>query len=124
MQLFDQLSICFGNTDATSTLSSTTARAILTKGGCGWKEIGPIINQLLSNILLLGYFIAAIMTAYAGFILVKGQGSPDARNRARSIFINIVIGFVLLVGAYYIVEFILNTLGVNKEFTQDAILRN
>lgn len=118
MQLFEQLSVCFGNASTTS-----AAKSALLKGGCGWHEVGPIVNELLSNILLLGTFIAMIMIAYAGYVLVQGQGSPDSRSRVKKIFINIVIGMILLVGSYYIVEFILDTLGVNKEFTQDAILR-
>jgi hypothetical protein len=118
MQLFEQLTICFGKASTTE-----AARGALLKGGCTWKEAGPIINELLSNILLLGVFIAIVMIMYAGFVLIQGQGSPDSRTRVRKIFINIVIGIILLVGSYYIVEFILNTLGVNKEVTDNAILR-
>lgn len=110
MQLFESLSVCFGN-GTTNKLS----------GGCGWKELGPIINELLKNIILLGIFIATLMIFYAGFILVKGEGSPDSRSRAKSIFLNIIIGMVLLVGAYYIVEFILDTLGVNPELRQNSL---
>jgi Na+-driven multidrug efflux pump len=118
MQLFDQLTVCFGN--ASTTVAAQDASH---KGGCTWKELGPIVNELLSNILLLGVFIAIVMIMYAGYILIQGQGSPDSRTRVRRIFINIVIGIILLVGSYYIVEFILNTLGVNKEVTDNAILR-
>jgi hypothetical protein len=119
MQLFEQLSVCFG----TASTTPDVAKAAMLKGGCTWKELGPIVNELLSNILLLGGFIAVVMILYAGVILVQGQGSPNSRSRAKKIFINIVIGMILLVGSYYIVEFILDTLNVNKEFTKDAILR-
>ena len=108
MQLFESLNKCFE--------SKTT-------GGCGWKDISGIINELLKNLLLLGIFIATIMILYAGVILVRGQGSPDSRTKARNIFIGIVTGLILLVGSYYIVEFALNTLGVEKEYRQDALLR-
>lgn len=110
MQLFESLSICFGTDTATRL-----------KGGCGWKELGPIVNELLQNIILLGVFIATLMIFYAGFVLVKGEGSPDSRSRVKKIFWGIVIGMVLLIGAYYIVEFALDTLGVNAEFRQDSL---
>ncbi len=110
MELFKSLSICFG-TDITTRL----------KGGCGWKELGPIVNELLQNIILLGVFIATLMIFYAGFVLVKGQGSSDARSKVKKIFWGIVIGMVLLIGAYYIVEFVLDTIGVNQEFRQDSL---
>ncbi|MBC7981779.1 hypothetical protein H7X65_01745, partial [Candidatus Parcubacteria bacterium] len=60
MQLFSNLSACFADK---------------LKGGCGWKELGPIVNELLSNILMLGIFIAVLMIMYAGYILVRKQGS-------------------------------------------------
>ncbi len=111
MQLFDSLSVCFEKTDASGKIN----------GGCGWKELGPIINELLQNIILLGVFIATLMIFYAGFVLVKGEGSPQSRSRVKSIFLNIVIGMILLIGAYYIVEFVLDSLGVNAEFRQDSL---
>ncbi len=110
MQFFEQLNACMG-----------TTLEMRTKGGCGWAELGPIISELLQNIILLGIFIATLMIFYAGFVLVKGEGSPESRTRARTIFLNIVIGMILLIGAYYIVEFVLDTLGVNAEFRQDSL---
>ena len=112
MQLFTNLSACMGN-DLKSKF----------KGGCGWKELGPIINELLSNILMLGLFIAVLMIFYAGYILVNGQGSADSRSRVKKIFMGIVIGLILLVGAYYIVEFVLDTLGVSGVYRENSMLK-
>lgn len=111
MQLFESLNQCFGN----STTQAGKTAAML-KGGCGWKEVGPIINELLKNLILVGIFIGIIMIMYAGYILVNGQGSPDSRSRVKKIFIGIVIGLILLVGSYYIVDFILTTLDLNQQY--------
>lgn len=111
MQLFPSLSTCFSKTNTDGTIN----------GGCGWKELGPIVNELLKNIVLLGVFIATLMIFYAGFVLVKGEGSAESRSRAKAIFLNIVIGMVLLVGAYYIVEFALDTIGLNSELRQNSL---
>lgn len=108
MELFPSLSACFGKQHY---------------GGCGWAELGPIINQLLSNILMLGLFIAVLMIFYAGYILVNGQGSAESRSRVKKIFIGIVIGIILLVGSYYIVEFVLDTLGVKNDYRKDSIIK-
>lgn len=113
MQLFESLNECFGNGDLSSKL----------KGGCGWKELSGILNELLQNLIMLGIFIAIIMILYAGYVLVKGQGSPDSRSKAKKIFMGIVIGLILLVGSYYIVEFILDTLGTDKAYREDVLLR-
>jgi len=113
MQLFSSLSTCFGN--------GTTLDPL--KGGCGWAELGPIVDQLLKNVILLGVFIATIMIFYAGYTLVQGQGSPESRSQAKKMFIGIVIGMILLVGAYYIVEFVLDTLNVSAEYRQGTIIK-
>jgi K+-transporting ATPase A subunit len=112
MELFSSLSTCFGS----------DGKANPTQVGCGWAELGPIVNQLLSNMVLLGFFIAVLMIFYAGYILVTKQGSADARTQVRKIFIGVVIGMILLVGAYYIVEFVLDTLGVSPDFRKDTII--
>jgi len=108
MQLFSSLSACFADKLG---------------GGCGWKELGPIVDELLKNVMLLGVFIGVLMIMYAGYILVQGQGSAESRSRVKKIFINIVIGMVLLVGAYYIVEFVLDTLNVGAEYRNGAIIK-
>ncbi len=107
MELFSSLSKCFEDKLG---------------GGCGWSDLNPIITELLQNMILLGFFIATLMIFYAGYILVTKQGSADARTQVRKIFIGIVIGMILLVGAYYIVEFMLDSLGVSEEFRRDTII--
>lgn len=116
MQLFPSLSACFGSENKSGPLAAN-------QGGCGWAELGPIINELLKNVMLLGVFIATIMIFYAGYVLVSKQGSAEARTQVRKIFIGIVIGMILLVGAYYIVEFILDTLNVSDEYRKGTVIK-
>ena len=111
MQLFESLSTCFGN----------GADAKLNSGGCGWQQVGPIINELLKNLILVGISIAVAMIMYAGYVLVQGQGSDSARTKARHIFMGIVIGLFLLVGSYYIVEFVLDTFNVKAEYRDNVL---
>ncbi|MEN9604730.1 MAG: hypothetical protein RJB39_415 [Candidatus Parcubacteria bacterium] len=85
-------------------------------GGCGWKEVAFLFNDILKSLIVVGLFAAACMVAYAGFLLLKGQGNPAARTRARRVFKGIVLGVILLFGAYYVVDLFLNQLGVAPEF--------
>lgn len=55
--------------------------------------------------------IAAIMFAYAGFLLVTSGGSSEARTKANTIFTNTVWGLVIAVAAWLIIRTILSTLG-------------
>lgn len=84
--------------------------------GCGWKEIEPLVSGILKNLILVGMFVAVCMVSYAGFVLLKGFGDAGARSKARHIFMSVVIGLIILFGAYFIVDLILTKLTVtNRE---------
>jgi ethanolamine transporter EutH len=98
---FKNLEVCFNST-----------------AGCGWRELAPFINGILKNLVVIGLLAAACMISYAGFILLQGLGDANARSRARSIFINVVIGLIILYGAYFIVDLILTKMFVNPSFRE------
>lgn len=55
--------------------------------------------------------IAAIMFAYAGFIMVTAGGeSSSAKTKAKDIFLNTLIGLVLALAAWLIIKLLLNIL--------------
>jgi hypothetical protein len=84
--------------------------------GCGWTDIEPFIEGLLKNLILIGMFVAVCMVSYAGFILLKGYGDPAARSKAKHIFMSIIVGLIILFGAYFIVDLVLDRIvGVNSE---------
>ena len=82
-------------------------------GGCGWDELKYFFNDILKSLIVIGMFVAAIMISYAGWVLLSGQGSPTSRSKAKKIFITVVGGMVLLLGAYFIVDLILRGVGFN-----------
>lgn len=85
-------------------------------GGCGWAELSPLFSELLKNLLIIGIVIAVSMIMYAGYILVKGQGNPDSISKVKTMFLNILIGITLLVGSFYIVKFLLDSIGVEDQY--------
>lgn len=89
--------------------------------GCGWNEVSFIFNDILKSLIYIGVFAAACMVAYAGFTLIKGYGDPAAVKKARKIFKNIVLGMILLLGAYFIVDLFLTQLGVAPEFREGFV---
>jgi hypothetical protein len=89
--------------------------------GCGWTELQPLVEGILKNLILIGMFVAACMVAYTGWILFKGFGDPGARSKARSKLINIVIGLIVLIGAYFIVDLIMTKLQVDPTFRQNGV---
>ena len=82
---------------------------------CEFKHVMDLINNVISFILFdMVVPIAAIMFAYAGILLIFSGGDTGKRAKAKSIFINVAIGFIIAIAAWLIVEFILNLLGYDK----------
>jgi len=53
--------------------------------------------------------------------LFKGFGDASARSKARRIFMNVIIGLIILFGAYFIVDTVLTKLTVTQPIRQIGI---
>jgi hypothetical protein len=116
-------------TFASDTQDNTTKTDLSTKGGgllppcpdtekgCGFKELLDMVNIVVNFILFrMAVPIAAIMFAYAGFMLVTSGGESSKRTKAKSIFINVLIGLIVAAAAWLIVHTILNIVGYQSSW--------
>ena len=79
---------------------------------CDFNGFMTLINTVINFILFdMVIPIAAIMFAYAGFLLVTSAGSPEAKTKMKSVFTNTVLGLIYAVAAFLIVKTILSILG-------------
>lgn len=79
---------------------------------CDWNAFMKLINNVINFIIKnLALPICAIMFAYAGFELVTSGGSTEKRGKARKIFTNTAIGFIIILAAWLIVSLVLSILG-------------
>jgi len=118
------------NTNSNSSTTTTSTSTTVGSGGnlvpcnttanptaCGFNDLLTLINNVVHFILFdMVVPIAAIMFAYAGILLIFSGGDTSKRSKAKSIFINVAIGFIIAVAAWLIVEFVLNLLGYNQAF--------
>ena len=75
---------------------------------CDFKAFMTLINKVINFIFVyMALPIAAIMFAFAGFLMVSSGGSTESRTKAKSIFTNAVIGLVLAAAAWLIIKTIL-----------------
>jgi hypothetical protein len=79
---------------------------------CTFEKIKDLVNRVILYIIYLTIPIGAIMFAYAGFLLLTKGSSEEARTKAKGIFINVVIGVVVILAAFLIIKTILDALGV------------
>jgi len=80
---------------------------------CDFNALMTLINTVIKFILYdMVIPIAAIMFAYAGFLMVTAGGeAAGARTKAKSIFTNAVLGLIFAVAAFLIIRTILSILG-------------
>lgn len=80
---------------------------------CSFNHIIVLIENILNFVFVLVIPIAAIAFTYAGFLYMTGGASPDKRKKANKIFLNVLIGIIIIMTAWIIVVTILRTLGVD-----------
>lgn len=85
---------------------------------CGFNDLMTLVNTVVRFILFdMVLPISAIMCAYAGVLLVTSGGSTENRGKAKKIFTNAIIGLIIALAAWLIINSILSILG----FTGDWI---
>ncbi len=72
------------------------------------KNLTEYINLIMPWILGIASSLAVLMMIYAGYIYMTSQGNPEATGRAKDIIIGVISGVLLL----FIIEIILNQLGI------------
>lgn len=81
---------------------------------CGWNDLLATVNTVVNFVIFkLAMPISAIMFAYAGFELIASGGSSEKKEKAKGIFINVVIGIVFAAAAWLIIHTISSILGYN-----------
>jgi hypothetical protein len=85
------------------------------RGGC---QSVCDIAQLAQNVLNDGIFIAvvlsAILFAYAGFQYVTAGGNEGKTGNAKKLFTDVIIGLVIILAAWLIVDTIMKTFTGDK----------
>lgn len=77
----------------------------------GWGMLITVINHIIELLLTLAIvFIAPIMIAFAGFLYVINPVSPNERGRANKILRNTIVGIVVALAAWLIVDAIMAVL--------------
>lgn len=77
---------------------------------CGTCEFAAMINNIIQFIIEVGVLLAVASMIYAGFMFVTARGNEGQLTKARGIFTNVVIGLVLILAAFLIVNTVMNGL--------------
>ncbi len=75
--------------------------------------IGTLASILFSNAIVIAGIVLIILFIIAGIQMISGSGEPQKIEQARNIITAGIIGFILVIAAYYIVKLVELSLGIN-----------
>jgi hypothetical protein cdivTM_30108 len=75
----------------------------------GEKSLMSNVNMLINVFASVMGFLAIGMIIYGGFMLLTAQGDPARIKRGKDVVLYSVIGLILVVLAYAIVNFVMNS---------------
>ncbi len=77
---------------------------------CDTADVANFVNGLISFLIQMLGVIAVIVMVYAGFQLVTSGGDEGKWTKAKELFTNVVIGIVIILAAWLIVDTIMEAL--------------
>ncbi len=94
---------------------SVSAAGLVPCGGpsepsCGTCEVIAMGNTLITSLIGVLFVVFAIIVVYAGMGLVTSGGNPAAKTAAKSKLTNALIGFIIVLAAWLLVDTIMRGL--------------
>ena len=83
---------------------------------CNVCDLALLAQNILNAGIYIAIFLSAILFAWAGWKYVTAGGNPGKATDARKIFTNVVIGLVIIIAGWLVVDTVMKTL-VNEEAT-------
>ncbi len=83
---------------------------------CDWQDVLAQISRIVKFILWIGTFYIIGLTIYAGFLLITSSGDSAKLTKAKSLFWDVIVGFLVIIGAYFIVVFTLDAFKVKQDY--------
>ena len=80
---------------------------------CRFEDLMLLVQKLLNFLLYLAVFVATIMFAWAGFLLMTSGGDPGAKTRGKRMFWDALWGLIFMASAWLVVKVVLETLGAD-----------
>lgn len=92
--------------DPTFSIVPTECRAC----PCGAGGALQLIQNLMNAAISFAVVAFVLVIVYAGFLLILTPTNPEARSKAKSVLGNAVIGFIIVLSAWIVVDFAMKIL--------------
>lgn len=77
------------------------------------KTPAEIINTILPFVFVIAGLILFFMFIFGGFTIFTSAGNPEKIKKGQGIIVNALIGFAIIFAAYWIIQLLELTLGIN-----------
>jgi len=90
--------------------SALTNRIVPCDGvNCTVCDIATLAQNLLNAGIYIAVFLSAVLFAWAGFMALSAGGRSEQYTEARRIFLNVVIGLVIILAGWLVVDTLMKT---------------
>ncbi|MEK7182152.1 MAG: pilin [Patescibacteria group bacterium] len=77
---------------------------------CGFNDMITLVQNIITFVLYIAIPIAVGMFTYAGILYLTASGKTGQIEKAHTIFLNVLIGFIIVLSAWLIINTIANAL--------------
>ncbi len=77
---------------------------------CGFAAVMGMIQNLMNAGISVGVFVAVAIMTWAGILYITTPTNPEARGQASKMLLNAVIGMLIILSAWLIVDFVMKVL--------------
>lgn len=84
------------------------------QAACTVCDIAKTAQNVLNTAIYIAVFLSAILFSYAGFIYVTNIANPGEISKATRIFSNVIIGLVIILASWLVIDTLMKTL-VNND---------
>lgn len=85
------------------------------QNNCGFDDLMALINKVINFLLfVIATPLVAIGLCYAGFLYLTSGGSSEKTGQAKSILMNLVVGYIVALIAWVVVKTIMVSLGFDS----------
>lgn len=77
---------------------------------CGFGGVLAIIQNVVNFIIAISIIIATLIMVWAGGLYIMSSTNPESRSTANKMLLNAVIGIMIVLSAWLVVDFVMKTL--------------
>ncbi len=87
---------------------------------CTVCHIAELAQNLLNSAIFLAVFMSAILFAYAGWLYLTNE-ALHAQNEARGLFKDVIIGLIVILGAWLVIDTLMKTVSGGDYFPWNSV---